>query len=111
MLRELTRNLLHNAIRHTPPHDSLSVNIQPQGEVALLTIRDAGCGIGDALRQRLYQPFATSDTKSGSGLGLMIAREIVLALGGSIQLNNRLDGDTIVGLDACIALPRIHTSN
>jgi len=111
MLRELTRNLLHNAIRHTPPRDNLLVSIQPQGEAALLTIRDAGCGIGDALRKRLYQPFATSDTKSGSGLGLMIAREIVLALGGTIQLNNRMDGDTIVGLDAYISIPRIHSAN
>jgi len=42
---------------------------------------------------------------------LMIAREIVLALGGTIQLNNRMDGDTIVGLDAYISIPRIHSAN
>ena len=105
MLRELTRNLLHNAIHHTPAHGNLSVSIQPEAEMALLTIRDTGTGIDDALRQRLFQPFATGDSKSGSGLGLMIAREIAMVLGGTIQLCNRLDGDTIIGMDACISIP------
>ena len=49
--------------------------------------------------------FATDDTKSGIGLGLTIVREIVLALGGTIQLNNRVQAGVVVGLDACIVLP------
>ncbi len=105
MLRELVRNLLHNAVRHSPKGARLSVSIQPQGTKAHLLIRDAGSGISDAMRQRLFQPFATGDTKSGTGLGLTIAREIVLALGGTIQLNNRLHDQTIEGLDTCVWLP------
>ncbi len=111
MLRELTRNLLHNAIHHTPQHGNLLVSIQQKDEMALLTIGDTGSGIDEALRQRLFQPFATGNTKSGSGLGLMIAREIVLALGGTIQLNNRIEGQTVVGLDACISIPLTHAAN
>ena len=110
MLRELTRNLLHNAVHHTPAHGNLSVSIEPKDDMALMMIRDTGTGIDEALRHRLFQPFATGDTKSGSGLGLMIAREIVLALGGTIQLNNRMDGTEISGLDACISLPLTHTT-
>ncbi len=105
MLRELVRNLLHNAVRHSPKGARLSISIQPQGTKAHLLIRDAGSGISEAMRQRLFQPFATGDTKSGTGLGLTIAREIVLALGGTIQLNNRLHGETIEGLDTCVWLP------
>jgi len=105
MLRELTRNVLHNAIRHTPAGGQLSVRIQPVGEMAQLVVADTGSGISDDMRQRLFQPFATGDTKSGTGLGLTIAREIVQALGGAIQLNNRLQGGEVVGLDACITLP------
>jgi two-component system sensor histidine kinase TctE len=111
MLRELSRNLLHNAIHHTPPHGNLSISIEPQDDTAFMTVRDTGKGIDDALRQRLFQPFATGDTKSGSGLGLMIAREIVLALGGTIQLKNRMDGANITGLDACISIPLTHTTS
>ena len=105
MLRELTRNLLHNAAQHTPAGGQLSVRIEPVGDHAQLLVADTGSGISDDMRQRLFQPFATGDTKSGTGLGLTIAREIVQALGGSIQLNNRMDGGKIVGLDACILLP------
>lgn len=105
MLRELTRNLLHNAVRHTPAGGQLSVRIQPVGDDAQLVVADSGSGISEDMRQRLFQPFATGDTKSGTGLGLTIAREIVQALDGSIQLNNRLQGGKIVGLDACITLP------
>jgi len=105
MLRELTRNLLHNAARHTPVGGQLSVRIQPVGDNAQLVVADTGNGISEDMRQRLFQPFATGDTKSGTGLGLTIAREIVQALDGSIQLNNRLEGGRIVGLDACITLP------
>nr|WP_315488098.1 sensor histidine kinase N-terminal domain-containing protein [uncultured Rhodoferax sp.] len=105
MLRELTRNLLHNAVRHTPVGGQLSVRIQPVGGDAQLVVADTGSGISEDMRQRLFQPFATGDTKSGTGLGLTIAREIVQALDGSIQLNNRLAGGKIMGLDACITLP------
>ena len=59
----------------------------------------------------MFQPFATGDTKSGTGLGLTIAREIVQALGGTIQLNNRLEGGKTVGLDACITLALNNTEN
>ena len=105
MLRELTRNLLHNAARHTPAGGQVSVRIQPVDDHAQLVVADTGSGISDDMRQRLFQAFATGDTKSGTGLGLTIAREIVQALDGSIQLNNRMDGGKVVGLDACILLP------
>jgi two-component system sensor histidine kinase TctE len=109
MLRELVRNLLHNAIRHTPNGGNLSVLIEPVGAVAQLRVRDSGSGIGEAMRQRLFQPFATGDTKSGTGLGLTIAREIVVALGGTIQLNNRMLDLQIQGLDAIVLIPLNHT--
>lgn len=105
MLRELTRNLLHNAIHHSPRRGHLAVHIRPQGLVASLHIQDSGPGISEALRQRLFQPFATGDTKSGSGLGLMIVREIVVALHGTIQFINHMEDNTIIGMDACISIP------
>ncbi|MCF8208097.1 MAG: sensor histidine kinase [Rhodoferax sp.] len=104
MLRELVRNLLHNAIAHTPHGQPLHVNIAPVAGRAQLLIQDSGPGIVAALRQRLFQPFATGNARSGTGLGLTIAREIVLALDGSIQMNNRLQGGAVAGLDAVVTL-------
>ncbi|MDE2417443.1 MAG: sensor histidine kinase N-terminal domain-containing protein [Burkholderiales bacterium] len=105
MLRELTRNLLHNAIRHTPGRGALSVRITADGNTATLTISDSGQGIPESLHQRLFQPFATANSRSGTGLGLTIAREIVVSLGGSIQLRNRMQNGQITGLDAIVRLP------
>lgn len=110
MLQELTRNLLHNAIKHSPAGAPLLVSVRAEGDEAVLTVRDDGPGISNELRQRLFAPFAAGNTSSGSGLGLAICREIVLALGGRISLDNRTAlgaGGTayVTGLDAVVRLP------
>jgi two-component system sensor histidine kinase TctE len=105
MLQELTRNLIHNAIKHSPPGAALQVRVQADADAALLVVSDRGRGISEALRQRLFAPFAAGDPTSGSGLGLAICHEIVLALGGSIALDNRESGGHIVGLDAVVRIP------
>ena len=105
MLRELTRNLLHNAIRFTPARGSLSVRLDCDAFHAVLRISDSGPGISNELRERLFQPFSAGEARSGSGLGLAICREIVLALGGSISLDPREKNGQVVGLDATVRLP------
>ena len=105
MLRELVRNVLHNAIGHTPAFGTLSVTLAHDQGTAVLTVSDSGIGISDALRKRLFLPFASGDSRTGTGLGLTIAREIVLSMGGTIQLNNRFLDERIAGLDAVVKLP------
>ncbi|MET0541520.1 MAG: sensor histidine kinase N-terminal domain-containing protein [Variovorax sp.] len=106
MLQELTRNLLHNAIKHSPPGCRLSVSLRSQAGNAVLCVQDDGPGISAELRQRLFAPFAAGDAASGSGLGLAICREIVQALGGRIALDNRAaDNGAAVGLTATVRLP------
>ncbi len=105
MLRELSRNLLHNAIRHTPPNGTLSVKLVSDSRFAALVISDSGPGISSDLRKRLFQPFSPGEARSGSGLGLSICHEIVQALGGSISLDNREAHGFVTGLDATVRLP------
>jgi len=102
MLRELVRNLLHNAIHHCPAQGALSIHLSTVGDRAVLMLQDSGPGIADDLRLRLFQPYASGHAHSGTGLGLTIVREIVAAMGGSIQLNNRWRAGVIVGLDAMV---------
>ena len=104
-LRELVRNLLHNAIKHTPPGGLLAIVLQRGEDQALLQVRDGGPGISADQRQRLFQPFAAGDPRSGSGLGLAICLEIVRAAGGQIVLDNRVEHGRVVGLDASVRLP------
>lgn len=105
MLRELTRNLLHNAVRHTPPGSALSLELRADGRHATLTVADSGPGIDAELAERLFQPFSAGDVRTGSGLGLAICREIAQALGGAITLTNRIEQSRVVGLDAVVSLP------
>ena len=107
-LRELTRNLLHNAIKHTPQGGRLSVDLSVGAGQATLTVSDSGPGIGAEQRSRLFQPFAAAGAQGGSGLGLAICREIVQTLSGSIELRNREGlgvGGGAQGLDAIVTLP------
>ena len=104
MLRELARNLLHNAVRHTPQTSVLGVELRSDGRHVVLTVADQGPGIDSELAARLYQPFSAGDVRTGSGLGLAICQEIVQALGASIALTNRQRGQRTLGLDAVVVL-------
>ena len=105
MLRELTLNLLHNAVRHAPPGSPLSLELRTDGRHAALTVSDCGPGIDAELAQRLFQPFSSGDVRTGSGLGLAICRDIAQAAGGTITLANRMRGSRVEGLDAVVHLP------
>ena len=104
-LRELIRNLLHNAIKQSPPGGALALRLVSDGRHAALTIADSGPGIADSLRPRLLQPFSGGHNPGGAGLGLAICQEIVQSLGGSLALDNRLAHGRIQGLDATVRLP------
>ena len=105
MLRELTRNLLHNAIRHSPRHGVLSVRLDVGNRLAHLQITDTGSGVPPEMADRLFRPFSAADTRAGSGLGLAICREIVAELGGRISLTSRSDGQRALGASADVWLP------
>lgn len=104
-LRELTRNLLHNAIAHTPPYGALRIELRREAAEAMLVIADGGPGLTDAQQAQLFLPFAAGDPRKGSGLGLAICAAIVQSLGGRIALTNRIELGRIAGLDARVGLP------
>ncbi len=111
MLRELCRNLLHNAIRATPGGGGLTVLVeveataQDPGAWARLTVRDSGPGIAAEQRRFLFEPFHTGHPTTGSGLGLAICRDVCQRLGGDIALVNREADGRVQGLDAVVRLP------
>ena len=108
-LRELVRNLLHNAIKVSPDGSRLRIEIVADSHRAALTVADSGPGISVHQRRQLFEPFAAdagaSPSLRGSGLGLAICHEIVRSLHGSIALNNRELQGRIEGLDAIVRLP------
>lgn len=101
LLGELMRNLLANAIHHTPAHGRLGVLLRDSTGHKEVLVWDEGPGIDDAVRQRLFQPFSAG--KGGVGLGLSICRQIAEAMGAEVTLFNRLDQGQVIGVDALLA--------
>jgi two-component system sensor histidine kinase TctE len=89
MLNELARNLLHNAIKHTPASGQLHVSVHRRGDdEAVLEVCNDGPGIPQALRARMFEPFVAAGGQQGAGLGLAICHSIVEALGGRIAVQD-----------------------
>ena len=90
----LIRNAIDNAVRYTPPGGWVDVSLVIDEGCALLAIEDTGPGIPPELRERVFEPFfrVLGTQQSGNGLGLAIVRSAADALGGSVELAGRLDG-------------------
>ena len=75
------------------------------GPHVALTVRDTGCGIPDDVLPRIFEPFVSTKTGSGGGLGLATVYGIVVRSGGTVTV------ETAVGEGTCISvlLPR-HTA-
>lgn len=107
MLNELARNLVHNAIKHTPDHGRLSVDVRrSEPQEALLRVRNEGAALLPEQMVRLFEPFAAMGGQQGAGLGLAIAHSIVSALGGRVELVNVAASDgALAGVEARVWLP------
>ncbi|MFB9907462.1 sensor histidine kinase [Allokutzneria oryzae] len=91
-LRQVLRNLLGNALQHTPPGSAVHVSLQPVGDAAVaLSVSDEGPGLDPALAVRVFERFYRGDPSrgpGGSGLGLSIVKAIVEAHGGSARVES-----------------------
>lgn len=90
-LVRLLRNLLENAVRHSPPEGRVSVRWEEKGGRLELTVHDQGPGIEDDERDKIFEAFhrgagVRGVNALGTGLGLTIAQEIARAHGGELQL-------------------------
>jgi signal transduction histidine kinase len=85
VLARALRNLVENAITHTPPRGSVRVVV---GAYATLSVLDEGPGITPAERALIFNPFWRRDRRpaSGSGLGLDIVARIVAAHDGAVEV-------------------------
>jgi two-component system, OmpR family, sensor kinase len=89
-LAVLVRNLLDNALHHTPDGGRIDIGLFRHGNHAVLRIEDSGPGIPQAELVRVFEPFYRGgwSVGEGTGLGLSIVRSVVETLGGSVVLGN-----------------------
>ena len=80
-------NMVHNAVKFTPPGGQITVTAQPSGEDVVLSVEDTGVGISTEDLPRIFERFYKADrarSGGGTGLGLAIAKHIVQGHGGRI---------------------------
>lgn len=92
-LRQVMDNLLSNAIKYNRPHGQVSVAMtQTAGERVRIAVTDTGRGIALEMQAELFQPFnrlgAETGTIQGTGIGLLITRHLMEAMGGSIGVES-----------------------
>ncbi|MNL04932.1 Virulence sensor protein BvgS precursor [compost metagenome] len=115
--KQVLSNLVSNAIKFTEQGQvRIVVSLQPATEPdqvqMMLLVEDSGIGISEADQQRLFAPFAQTDTtgqsgRGGAGLGLVISRSLCEMMGGELQLSSQPGRGTQVRMSLRLTtLPR-----
>jgi signal transduction histidine kinase len=107
-LEQVVSNLLHNAVRHTPPGGIVAVRVSAEPEAVALQVQDTGEGIAPAELPRIWERFyrsqgARTDGVGGAGLGLALVKELTEAMGGRVAV------ESTPGQGSCftVRLPRV----
>ncbi|GAB2580014.1 hypothetical protein GCM10027168_11060 [Streptomyces capparidis] len=108
-LQQVLRNLVGNAVQHTPAQTSVRVEVALSSETVLLSVLDNGPGISPEDLPRVFERFwraeaSRSRAYGGSGLGLAIVEAIVHAHRGQVDVRSDLG----VGTTVTVRLPRGH---
>jgi two-component system, OmpR family, sensor histidine kinase ResE len=100
-LEQVLTNLIDNAITHTENAGSVQVTVSDDNEQLVITVKDSGSGIPEEDLPFVFERFYKADKsrtrktgKTGNGLGLAIAKNIVQAHGGTINVTSRLHEGT-----------------
>ncbi|WP_172597658.1 sensor histidine kinase [Sulfuriflexus mobilis] len=97
-LMQVTRNVLCNAIRYSPPNSTIEINVSGSDVGGgVVSVCDQGIGIPEGETEKIFNPFLqstkTETNAGGTGLGLAICKEIIEGgHGGRIEASNRVQG-------------------
>lgn len=112
-LQKAFENILHNALRYTPPGGEVHVAVEHNDSAILTTVRDTGVGMTADQLARVFERFYRGDeahSTRGFGLGLPLARAIIERHGGTIVLESTPGEGTTVHITLPLrrALPSTH---
>ncbi|MGK0201281.1 MAG: signal transduction histidine kinase [Planctomycetota bacterium] len=94
-LRQVLFNLVSNSIKHCEPGQPIEIVIRDEGDNVRFRVLDQGVGVADQVRPHLFTAFAGDDQNASAdstGLGLMICRDLIQQMGGTIGYAKRATG-------------------
>lgn len=96
-IHQVVDNLISNAIKYSPKHESVDISLSHNKKTITVSICDKGPGVAEEFQEHLFDKFTQSEASStrqfsGSGLGLSIAKEIIVQHGGRIYYKNAPSG-------------------
>jgi two-component system, OmpR family, sensor kinase len=93
-LHRLVLNLMENALRHTDPGTAVEATVERRNGVVVLSVEDDGPGIPHEQREKVFERFyrGSGEHSGSSGLGLSIVRAVADSHGGTVRLEEPLDG-------------------
>ncbi len=96
MIKTVVRNLISNAIKFSNEGSEVLVSVEKEGNDAVVSVRDYGCGIDEESQKKLlhtdthYSTFGTNN-EEGSGLGLLLCQDFVMKNGGKLWFESVQD--------------------
>jgi len=100
LLGEMIWNLLENAARHNPKDEKqVWVSCESRNGTCVLSVADDGPGLSDARKQLIF-----SDRKYGGGVGLTLVSQMIRKYGGSIEVTDRVEGNSALGTKFLVIL-------
>ncbi len=107
MIHTVLRNIICNSIKYTRPSGKITVRSRCENEFLCIEVEDTGTGMPEAtlnalLTNKAYVSTPGTMNEKGTGLGMMIVKDFIHALGGNIQIQSAPGKGTTIG----IFLPR-----
>lgn len=115
MLKQVMRILCDNAVKYTGRGGHITLGIAQRNGVCTLTVADNGPGIAPDELPKIFERFYRSDSarkaeSGGHGLGLSIARIIVIAHGGKLRVRSKVGVGTVFSIDLPLKQRQLHTA-
>ena len=106
-LRQVFTNLVLNALDALPPRGQMKISITRarRGEFVCVSVADNGPGVPAAVRDKIFEPFFSTKTAKGTGLGLWVTQGIIRKYGGFIRMRTSTWPATRTGTLFRVCLP------
>lgn len=91
LIELVINNLISNAIKFTDNGGTIEISLKEEGEYAIISVSDSGCGISKEVGEHIFDKFYQGDTShstEGNGLGLALVKRVIDTIGGQISVES-----------------------